>query len=98
MVSLFGCTITIYCLKAFDGEYRSRTTISIEIIDENDHAPEFSQTIYEASLPENTDAHTSVLQVNAADRDHARNSAITYRIIMSSSNDRPLFRINATDG
>ena len=57
-----------------------RATLDIQVLDENDNRPVFSQALYQTSLTENSDTGTSVEQVSASDLDSGSNSDITYFI------------------
>uniref|UniRef100_A0A8C6T5C9 Cadherin domain-containing protein n=1 Tax=Neogobius melanostomus TaxID=47308 RepID=A0A8C6T5C9_9GOBI len=64
-------------LTAFDGgsPQRSGTVIiHVTVLDANDNAPVFSQTVYKASLPENSPPDTLVITVTATDADEGINS------------------------
>ncbi|XP_049898482.1 protocadherin Fat 2 [Epinephelus moara] len=58
----------------------AETHVVIEITDENDNSPQFSQTSYQATLDENAPVGSSVLKVVATDRDKGKNSFVTYTI------------------
>lgn len=53
----------------------------IKIQDENDNAPEFSQSGYTAVVPENVPTGFSVLTVKATDKDSGVNSEISYSFV-----------------
>ncbi|XP_053156770.1 protocadherin Fat 2 isoform X2 [Hemicordylus capensis] len=55
-------------------------SVSIDIIDCNNHAPSFSQASYHSTFDENLPLGTSVLSVKATDRDSGENGFITYVI------------------
>ena len=55
-------------------------TITVNILDENDNEPSFSQTIYSASLKEDVPIGTEVLRVLATDPDEGENAVIEYSI------------------
>ncbi|XP_028272859.1 protocadherin Fat 2 [Parambassis ranga] len=61
----------------------AETHIVVEIIDENDNNPQFTQTSYEATLDENTPVGSSVLKVSASDKDKGKNGFVTYAIANS---------------
>ncbi|XP_008304405.1 protocadherin Fat 2 [Stegastes partitus] len=61
----------------------AETHIVVEITDENDNSPQFTQTSYQATLDENTPVGSSVLKVAASDRDKGKNSFVTYAIANS---------------
>lgn len=56
------------------------THIVVEVTDENDNSPQFSQASYQASVDENTPVGASVLKVKATDKDVGKNSFVTYAI------------------
>nr|XP_043896880.1 protocadherin Fat 2 [Solea senegalensis] len=73
----------------------AETHIVVEITDENDNSPQFSQTSYQTTLDENTPVGSSVLRVSATDRDKGKNGFVTYAI----ANAGPLpFTIDAFTG
>ncbi|KAM4622175.1 protocadherin Fat 2 [Polymixia lowei] len=58
----------------------AETHIVVEITDENDNGPIFSQASYQATLDENAPVGSSVLTVAAVDEDEGKNSFVTYAI------------------
>uniref|UniRef100_A0A4W6G704 FAT atypical cadherin 2 n=1 Tax=Lates calcarifer TaxID=8187 RepID=A0A4W6G704_LATCA len=58
----------------------AETHIVVEITDENDNSPQFSQTSYQAMLDENSPVGSSVLKVAATDGDEGKNGFVTYSI------------------
>ncbi|XP_006866292.1 PREDICTED: protocadherin alpha-8-like [Chrysochloris asiatica] len=68
-------------LTATDGgkpELTGSMKLLIKVLDVNDNAPEFQQSIYEVSLRENAINWTSVIKLNASDADEGVNQEITY--------------------
>ncbi|XP_049729807.1 protocadherin alpha-13 isoform X11 [Elephas maximus indicus] len=68
-------------LTATDGgkpELTGSVKLLIEVLDVNDNAPEFDQSVYEVSLRENAINWTSVIKLNASDVDEGSNQEITY--------------------
>ncbi|KAM9376180.1 LOW QUALITY PROTEIN: protocadherin Fat 2 [Pholidichthys leucotaenia] len=61
----------------------AETHIVVEITDENDNSPQFTQTSYQATLDENTPVGSSILKVAASDRDKDKNGFVTYSIANS---------------
>ena len=51
-------------MEASDTAHIARTTITVEVIDENDNAPVFSHQAYQVTLPELSSLDTSVITVN----------------------------------
>ncbi|XP_054698251.1 LOW QUALITY PROTEIN: protocadherin alpha-6-like [Grus americana] len=52
----------------------------ISVLDANDNAPQFNQSVYKVQLPENTDRGTLVIRVNATDLDEGTNRNISYSL------------------
>lgn len=57
------------------------TTVIIDIVDCNNHAPVFNRSSYEGTLDENIPPGTSVLTVTATDQDHGDNGCVSYSIV-----------------
>ncbi|XP_036933386.1 protocadherin gamma-A4-like isoform X22 [Acanthopagrus latus] len=88
-------------LTALDGGSPQRTgtsTVHVTVLDANDNAPVFSQTVYEASLPENSPLDTTVVTVAATDADEGLNGEVTYEISRISETGRRAFVLNHTTG
>ncbi|XP_036735003.2 protocadherin Fat 2 [Manis pentadactyla] len=56
------------------------TTVVIDLMDSNNHAPIFNRSSYDGTFDENIPPGTSVLTVNAIDRDHGENGYVSYSI------------------
>ncbi|NXH63564.1 PCDG7 protein, partial [Rhabdornis inornatus] len=54
------------------------TTIQIIVLDGNDNAPEFTQSVYKVTLREDVAVGSRVLQVTATDRDEGPNAEVKY--------------------
>ena len=61
--------------------------VYVNVLDRNDNAPQFSQSMYSVSISEATATHSSILTVSATDKDFGTNALITYTIL-SGNNDR----------
>ncbi|XP_029021019.1 protocadherin beta-15-like [Betta splendens] len=71
----------ILLLTAFDGGSPQRSgtvVIHVTVLDANDNVPVFSQSVYKASLPENSPLETLVITVSATDADEGLNGEIIY--------------------
>ncbi|KAK7922739.1 hypothetical protein WMY93_009641 [Mugilogobius chulae] len=87
-------------LTAFDGGSPQRSgtvVIHVTVLDANDNAPVFSQTVYKASLPENSPLDTLVITVTATDADEGINGEITYGFDHPSDENKK-FTINPSNG
>ncbi|XP_051056858.1 protocadherin alpha-6 isoform X7 [Phodopus roborovskii] len=68
-------------LTATDGgkpELTGSVQLLVTVLDVNDNAPTFQQSEYEVRILENSDNGTTIIRLNASDRDEGTNSAISY--------------------
>uniref|UniRef100_A0A8C4SH87 Cadherin domain-containing protein n=1 Tax=Erpetoichthys calabaricus TaxID=27687 RepID=A0A8C4SH87_ERPCA len=68
-------------LTAFDGGKPSKSgtvLIIVEVLDTNDNAPVFTQSLYKASVYENTPEKTVIMRLNATDADEGLNGEVKY--------------------
>ncbi|XP_069339859.1 protocadherin alpha-8 isoform X3 [Eulemur rufifrons] len=68
-------------LTATDGgkpELTGTVQLLVTVLDVNDNAPTFEQSEYEIRIFENSDNGTTVIRLNASDRDEGENAAILY--------------------
>ncbi|KAI3351193.1 hypothetical protein L3Q82_005749 [Scortum barcoo] len=88
-------------LTALDGGSPQRTgtaIVHVTVLDANDNAPVFSQTVYKATLPENSPPATVVLTVTATDADDGLNGEVTYELSRISETGRKAFALDYTTG
>lgn len=81
---------------AIKNKLSATTTISIEVLDENDNEPEFTQTNTLTSVNETTPIGTELMRFRATDSDLGANSQITFAI--SAGNRRDTFHIDPNTG
>ncbi|XP_039519014.1 protocadherin alpha-8-like [Pimephales promelas] len=73
----------VLILKALDGGNPAKSgtlNITVTVLDINDNRPVFSQDLYSVSLQENSPFGTTVIKINATDRDEGSNSEIEYSL------------------
>ncbi|XP_072295796.1 protocadherin gamma-A11-like isoform X36 [Eucyclogobius newberryi] len=83
-------------LTAVDGGEPQRSgtmIIHITVLDVNDNAPVFTQSIYKASIKENAVKGTLITQVSASDADKGSNGEVSYVIGNSMRGSSKLFQI-----
>ncbi|XP_026185838.1 protocadherin gamma-A11-like isoform X8 [Mastacembelus armatus] len=88
-------------LTAVDGGEPQMTgtmQILITVLDVNDNAPVFTQSVYKASIQENAVVGSAVVKVTATDADHGSNGRITYSISNILDHARGLFEVNDENG
>ncbi|XP_030000802.1 protocadherin gamma-A11-like isoform X38 [Sphaeramia orbicularis] len=88
-------------LTALDGgspQKSGTVVIHITVLDANDNAPVFSQSVYKATLPENSPLDTVVISVSATDADEGINGDVTYDLAHVSDDDLNVFSIDTKTG
>ena len=105
LISLFGTldyeAETQYLLQVVASDLGSPSLsatafLTVEVLDQNDNAPEFSQDQYSVFISEMLAEGSSVLLVNATDRDSSENAALNYFI--TAGNVNSAFLINNQSG
>ncbi|KAB1280750.1 Protocadherin beta-5 [Camelus dromedarius] len=79
-------------LTALDGGAPPRsgtTTVHIEVVDINDNAPEFLQSLYEVEIPENSPLNSLVVVVSARDLDAGTNGNVAYALFQGDEVTQP---------
>ncbi|XP_027826129.1 protocadherin beta-5 [Ovis aries] len=87
-------------LTALDGGAPPRsgaTTVRIEVVDINDNAPEFLQSVYEVQIPENSPLNSLVVAVSARDLDAGTYGKVAYALFQGDEVTQP-FVIDETTG
>ncbi|XP_030648034.1 protocadherin beta-6-like [Chanos chanos] len=90
-----------FILTAIDGGSPPRSgsvVIQVFVLDVNDNAPIFSQSLYKAHLSEHSTPGTSIVKVQATDQDKGANGQITYYISHLSDSTKDLFQIDEISG
>ncbi|XP_030594773.1 protocadherin gamma-A12-like isoform X39 [Archocentrus centrarchus] len=88
-------------LTAVDGGSPQRSgtaVIHVIVLDANDNAPVFSEAVYTASLPENSDLRTPVIRISASDADEGVNGEVTYEFSRLPDKSRKLFSLDPKTG
>ncbi|XP_016131831.1 protocadherin beta-11-like isoform X2 [Sinocyclocheilus grahami] len=88
-------------LTAIDGgdPPRSGTVkIVITVLDANDNAPIFTETLYKSTVAENAVKGTLITKVSASDADEGYNGNVTYSFTHMGEDAAHLFQINAATG
>ncbi|XP_068963492.1 protocadherin gamma-A4-like [Petaurus breviceps papuanus] len=88
-------------LTALDGgdPVRSGTVnIRVTVLDANDNAPVFTQSLYTVSVPENVPVGMLLLTVNATDPDEGINGKMTYFFRKITQKTSKAFQLNSLTG
>ncbi|ESO93972.1 hypothetical protein LOTGIDRAFT_105112 [Lottia gigantea] len=74
-------------------------TVNVNITDENDNSPEFTEEIYDVSVTENTPIYSVIAKIHAIDRDSDSNGKVSYRFSTLKNPDiEKLFALNPLSG
>ncbi|XP_049833037.1 protocadherin-like wing polarity protein stan isoform X1 [Schistocerca gregaria] len=78
------------------------TTLQINVLDANDHAPVFEASEYDAAVRESVSVGSTVITVRATDLDIGRNGQVEYSIVRQDSGgteeETDVFRIDPKSG
>ncbi|XP_041622407.1 protocadherin beta-15-like [Vulpes lagopus] len=88
-------------LTALDGGSPPRSgaaQVRILVLDVNDNAPKFVQTLYQVQVPENSPVGMLVVKVSARDLDTGTNGEISYSYFYSSQEISTTFELNNFSG
>ncbi|XP_051275381.1 protocadherin gamma-A8-like [Dicentrarchus labrax] len=79
----------------------SSKTVVLDVIDINDNAPAFSQSVYSTQVMENNSPGGTLLQIHATDPDQGQNARMSYFLIDGDVSGNPVsayFSINTESG
>ncbi len=83
-VTVISCSTSAYVRDhAYPAQY-DMTTIKVDVLDENDNPPKFTQSVYEVDIPENAPMSV-IITVIATDADSGPNGHITYSLMGKNS-------------
>nr|XP_054593993.1 protocadherin beta-15-like [Nothobranchius furzeri] len=88
-------------LTAVDGGSPPKSgtvVIHVTVLDANDNAPVFTESVYSAMLPENSPINTPVVTVSATDADEGLNGEVTYEFSRMSDKSQTFFSLDPKSG
>ncbi len=91
-------TLVLTAIDGGDPQLSGSIEIHITVLDANDNAPVFLQSVYKATVTENAPKDTLVSTVSANDPDEGINGKIEYSIANMQDDDQQLFVINQDNG
>ncbi|XP_041516141.1 protocadherin beta-8 isoform X26 [Microtus oregoni] len=91
-------TLTLTAVDGGSSPRSGTTTVRIEVLDINDNAPQFVQSLYEVQIPENSPLDALVLTVTARDLDAGINGNVAYSLFQASDEVQQTFSINEITG
>ncbi|CAO2593398.1 Dsg3, partial [Lemmus lemmus] len=92
--------ITCRALNALGQDVERPLILTVKILDVNDNAPIFSQTIFNGEIEENSASNSLVMVLNATDADEPNhlNSKIAFKIVSQEPAGMPMFLISRNTG
>ncbi|KAM3612900.1 uncharacterized protein V6R79_016667 [Siganus canaliculatus] len=92
--------LSLKLIAVDDGTPQRSGTVNIDItvLDANDNAPVFNQSVYKATVMENSPRDTYVTTVNASDADSGSNGVVTYYFSDLNSGLGELFSVDEKNG
>ncbi|XP_055481639.1 desmoglein-3 [Psammomys obesus] len=92
--------ITCRALNALGQDVERPLILTVKILDVNDNAPVFSQTIFKGEIEENSASNSLVMILNATDADEPNhmNSKIAFKIVSQEPVGMPMFLISRNTG
>uniref|UniRef100_A0A0A1WPP1 Fat-like cadherin-related tumor suppressor homolog n=1 Tax=Zeugodacus cucurbitae TaxID=28588 RepID=A0A0A1WPP1_ZEUCU len=87
---------TLLNVSVSDGVHTTFARVKIILMPENNHAPKFMKSVYEASVKENEAAGKSIVLLQAYDADFGRFAKLTYDLV--SEEFKEYFEIDNTNG
>ncbi|XP_062332861.1 protocadherin gamma-A10-like [Osmerus eperlanus] len=91
-------SLKLIAVDGGDPQRSGTVNIDITVLDANDNAPVFNQTMYRGNVMENAPKGTFITTVNASDADSGSNGEITYYFSKAKANAADLFNIDAITG
>ena len=71
-------------------------TVYVSVLDMNDNAPEFSQSLYQVNVGEDAAIGSSVFTFLASDPDGGLNGLVSYSVVFSNSSE--FWNLNSSTG
>ncbi|CAI9164540.1 unnamed protein product [Rangifer tarandus platyrhynchus] len=92
--------ITCRAFNALGQEVEKPLILTVKILDINDNAPVFSQSIFQGEIEENSASNSLVMILNATDADEPNhlNSKIAFKIIHQEPAGTPMFLLSRHTG
>ncbi|XP_041516143.1 protocadherin beta-8 isoform X27 [Microtus oregoni] len=91
-------TLTLTAVDGGSSPRSGTTTVRIEVLDINDNAPQFVQSLYEVQVLESSPPDSPVLTVLAQDADAGNFGRVSYGLFQASDEVQQTFSINEITG
>ena len=93
-------SLTVQAQSGPYGSLKTHTSVTVDVVNVNDHVPTYGRSQYTVSVPETVDIGHHVIGVNAEDLDDGEFGVVTYRIDENSANTSIIetFSLHPTTG
>ena len=91
-------SLTLTAVDGGDPPRSGTVNIKVTVLDVNDNAPVFNQSVYTATVVENAQRGTYITTVNASDADSGTNGVINYSFANLKGNVATIFAIDGETG
>ncbi|XP_048088489.1 protocadherin gamma-A11-like isoform X43 [Alosa alosa] len=91
-------SLTLTAVDGGDPPKSGTVSIKVTVLDVNDNAPVFNQSVYTASVVENAQRGTYITTVNASDADSGTNGVINYSFANLKGNIAAIFSLDENTG
>ncbi|XP_059102157.1 protocadherin beta-6-like [Peromyscus eremicus] len=82
-------TLTVIAVDGGSPPKSGTTAVRIEVVDINDNAPQFVQSLYEVQVPENSPLNALIVTVSARDLDEGMNGNVAYSLFQGGAVSQP---------
>ncbi|XP_043925356.1 protocadherin-1 isoform X2 [Protopterus annectens] len=90
-------TIMVVAVDSGNPPLSSTNSLKVQVVDVNDNAPIFAQSVLEVQFPENNEPGDILLDVDATDADSGSNAQLVYSIVLDPSTEND-FEIDPNSG
>ncbi|XP_064209175.1 protocadherin gamma-A11-like isoform X1 [Anguilla rostrata] len=91
-------SLKLIAVDGGDPQKSGTVNIDVTVLDVNDNAPVFNQSVYRATVLENAPSGTYITTVNASDADSGSNGYITYSFSNVKGNLADIFKLDENSG
>ncbi|KAK1800271.1 hypothetical protein P4O66_000307 [Electrophorus voltai] len=90
--------LTVTAVDGGNPQRSGNMNIEVTVLDANDNAPIFNQTVYKGIIAENSPKGTYITTVNASDADSETYGLVSYSLANVKSNIGAIFKLNEKTG
>nr|KAG5696279.1 hypothetical protein BaRGS_019981 [Batillaria attramentaria] len=88
-------TLTVMATDSGNPQQSGSTKVIVTVLDENDNSPQFNESLYTATIPEDVAKGQTVMRLLASDPDQGQNGEVAYSL---GNDTEGFFTVNSTSG